>query len=201
MVSGVLHERIEEGDLIDVAPPMGDFVLDEAAQAPAVLLSAGVGITPMMAMLEQLLRRAPQRPVHFLHAARHGGAHAFGARLRELAARHRQLSARVYYETPRPQDEAGRHFDQAGRIELTRAGRCAGRGRAVLPVRAAWLHAGAAPGLARGRGARGAHPCRGLWHRRRLIGPNALCCDLIEALAGPPPPCSSRTSPTWACAC
>ncbi|WP_027478557.1 NO-inducible flavohemoprotein [Curvibacter gracilis] len=119
MVSNVLHTQVQEGDLIDVAPPMGDFVLDDQAEAPAVLISAGVGITPMMAMLEHLVQRAPQRPVHFLHAARHGGAHAFGARVRELAGRHRALQARIHYEHPRAQDQLGQHYDQAGRIELS----------------------------------------------------------------------------------
>lgn len=118
MVSNLLHAQVQEGDLIDVAPPMGDFVLDAQAEVPAVLISAGVGITPMMAMLEHLVQRAPQRTVHFLHAARHGGAHAFGPRVRELASRHGPLKARIHYEHPRAQDQLGQHYDQAGRIEL-----------------------------------------------------------------------------------
>lgn len=119
MVSNVLHAQVHEGDLLDVAPPMGEFVLDTQAEAPAVLISAGVGITPMMAMLEHLVQRAPQRPVHFLHAARHGGAHAFGPRVRELAGRHRALKTRIHYEHPRAEDRLGQHYDQAGRIELS----------------------------------------------------------------------------------
>lgn len=85
MVSHHLHERLGEGDVIEVAPPAGDFFLHEDRDTPVVLISAGVGITPMMAMLEHLHAQGSARPVRFFHAARHAGAQAFAARVRQLA--------------------------------------------------------------------------------------------------------------------
>ncbi len=130
MVSNRLHDGYEEGDLLDLGPPAGLFFLQDTGTAPVILLSAGVGITPMQAMLEHLLAMdragslpaagagAGPRVVHFLHAARHGGVHAFKARLAELAARHSQLRSMVYYEHPREQDRQGRDYAASGRIDL-----------------------------------------------------------------------------------
>lgn len=147
MVSNRLHDAFDEGDLLDLAPPAGDFFLQEDGNAPVVLLSAGVGITPMQAMLEYLLGAGAEnrnahgrtndpanskpvtgiaaadgagtrRTIHFLHAARHGGVHAFKARLAELRAQHSELRSMVYYESPRASDQPGRDFDVSGRIDL-----------------------------------------------------------------------------------
>jgi nitric oxide dioxygenase len=84
MVSNHLHQRLAEGDVIEVAPPAGDFFLHEERDTPVVLISAGVGITPMMAMLEHLHAQRSRRPVRFFHAARHAGAQAFAPRVRQL---------------------------------------------------------------------------------------------------------------------
>lgn len=86
MVSTWLHRHLAEGEVLEVAPPAGDFVLHEDRDTPVLLLSAGVGITPMMAMLEHLARTQPARTVRFVHAARHAGVQAFGARVRALVA-------------------------------------------------------------------------------------------------------------------
>lgn len=86
MVSNRLHDHVAEGDVIEVAPPAGDFFLHEDRETPVVLMSAGVGITPMMAMLEHLHGTRSTRPVRFLHAARHAGVQAFDGRIRELVA-------------------------------------------------------------------------------------------------------------------
>ena len=61
-VSTRLHDAHQVGDLIDLAPPFGDFHLDEACSTPVVLISGGVGITPMISMLDRLVAAAPSRP-------------------------------------------------------------------------------------------------------------------------------------------
>lgn len=91
-VSNFLHERVHVGDTLDLFAPSGDFTLTDSAK-PLVLISGGVGITPTLPMLHAALRSG--RPIHFIHAARHGGVHAFRDHVDTLAAKHPQL--RVFY--------------------------------------------------------------------------------------------------------
>ncbi|RZI80553.1 MAG: NO-inducible flavohemoprotein [Rubrivivax sp.] len=101
LVSTWLHDETQVGDVLQVQAPSGDFVLGDAA-TPLVLITGGVGITPAMSMLEAVA--ASGRPVRFVHAARHGGVHAFRDRVAELAARHDNVSATFVYEEPRHED-------------------------------------------------------------------------------------------------
>jgi ferredoxin-NADP reductase len=93
--SGHLHDWVGVGDMLELFPPAGDFVLDHGTK-PLVLLSGGVGITPMLAMLHAAL--ASGRPVFFVHAARHTGVHAFRACIEAVAARHPQVHCFSCYE-------------------------------------------------------------------------------------------------------
>ncbi len=108
MVSTHLHEQVHAGNVIDVAPPMGDFVLHTERTNPVVLISAGVGLTPMVAMFEHLARHTPQRPVTFLHACRHAGVHAFREHVAALAAEHPRATVTCFYE--RPTEGAAAHL-------------------------------------------------------------------------------------------
>jgi nitric oxide dioxygenase len=108
-VSGYLH-GLEPGGEIEIGPPCGEFFLDlsQHHQRPLVLLSAGVGITPLLAMLEAALRTTPERRVLFIHGTRNGRTHAFGAYVRELAATHPSLTVHFRYSDPEA-DEARNH--------------------------------------------------------------------------------------------
>ena len=94
-VSNYLHDQLDFGGSLQVFPPAGDFVLTDSDK-PLVLISGGVGITPTLAMLTTALRT--QRPVHFIHAARHAGVHAFRQQVDALAAQHPQLQRFYCYE-------------------------------------------------------------------------------------------------------
>jgi nitric oxide dioxygenase len=102
-VSNHLHDHVQENDTLELFPPSGDFTLT-AGDKPLVLISGGVGITPTLAMLQAAL--TTQRPVHFIHAARHAGVHAFRAWVDELAARNAQLKRYYCYAQRRDQDPA-----------------------------------------------------------------------------------------------
>ena len=93
-VSNFFHDRVAVGDTVQLTPPSGEFVLAESSK-PLVLISGGVGITPTLAMLAQALRGT--REVHFIHAARHHGVHAFRAQIDALAAQHPQLKRYYCY--------------------------------------------------------------------------------------------------------
>lgn len=99
--SNWLHDEAIVGTVVSLMPPCGDFVVDDGA-APLVLVTGGVGITPAMAMLESVV--ASGRPVHFIHAARNGAAHAFRDRVDALAAAHPNLRVRYVYDQPQPGD-------------------------------------------------------------------------------------------------
>ncbi|WP_028312009.1 NO-inducible flavohemoprotein [Derxia gummosa] len=94
VASGWLHEQATLGTVLELTPPAGEFVL-EAGTRPLLFLTAGVGITPALAMLEAA---APTgRPIGFVHAARNPGAQAFRARLQALAAEHPNVTPRFRY--------------------------------------------------------------------------------------------------------
>lgn len=114
---GVLQRQAQVGSTLDVAAPRGAFVLRRGTQ-PVVLLSAGIGATPVLAMLRALAREGAQRPVWWCHGARNSAEHVFGdavaGLLRALPGSHRVLA----YSRPLPQDVAAARHDISGRLDL-----------------------------------------------------------------------------------
>jgi MOSC domain-containing protein YiiM/ferredoxin-NADP reductase len=114
--SSFLCNRAREGDLLDVSAPRGSFTL-RPSQAPVVLLSAGVGATPVMAMLHTLAAERSQREIWWIYGARNRGDHTFAEESRLLV---RQLShGREYivYSRPAVIDRVGADFDAPGHID------------------------------------------------------------------------------------
>lgn len=103
-VSTYLHTRLRVGDTVDVAAPRGDFVLSEDHDdtTPVLLLSAGVGVTPVLAMLHALAAAAGTREVWWLHTARSAAEHAFAAEAHQLLVRLHRGREHVFYTTPNP---------------------------------------------------------------------------------------------------
>lgn len=122
VVGGNLHRYLQEGAAVDITPPMGDFFLHEDRRTPVVLISAGVGVTPMLAMLEHLINEGSTRQIRFIHACRHGGVHAFKPFIADLARHNPNLRVAIYYETPREEDVAGQDYHHAGRIDMAGIG-------------------------------------------------------------------------------
>ncbi|KAH0837281.1 hypothetical protein AYO21_09988 [Fonsecaea monophora] len=118
-VSNILHESLPEGAELDVSNPFGDFTLDVAdSEEPVVLISGGVGITPMLSMLGTLVERAPRRPVVFVHAVRNGKVHAMKDYLARIIKNNPQVSKAIYYEETEAGDRQGVDYDFVGRIVL-----------------------------------------------------------------------------------
>ena len=122
LASGVLHDDVREGELIEALAPSGAFTFDAAQARPAVLLSAGIGITPMVAMLRHAVaegRRTRRfRPVWFFHVARDGRERAFFNELLALAAAMPEEAIRLHFALTRPgrRDLPGRDYQFLGRI-------------------------------------------------------------------------------------
>jgi ferredoxin-NADP reductase/MOSC domain-containing protein YiiM/ferredoxin len=114
-VSGYLHSHIAVGDQLDIAAPRGAFILDET-QAPLLLISAGIGATPVLAMLQALEQQHSDRQIWCLYSARNGREHPFAAEARALVTSLPNAQAHVYYSRPDPGDVVGRDFDSAGHL-------------------------------------------------------------------------------------
>jgi len=115
-VSEHLHARLAVGDLLELGEPAGRFVLG-AGEGPIVLISAGIGVTPVLAMLEALAGRRSEREVWWIHGARNGDEHAFRAEARGHVARLERGISHVGYSRPNPRDRLGRDYDAGGRLD------------------------------------------------------------------------------------
>jgi ferredoxin-NADP reductase/MOSC domain-containing protein YiiM/ferredoxin len=119
--SGYLHTRLAVGDQLDIAAPRGTFILDRT-HAPVLLISAGIGATPVLAMLQALAQERSDREIWWLHGARDGREHSFAAEARDLLASLPNARAHVYYSRPGPNDLEDRDFDTAGRLTASLLG-------------------------------------------------------------------------------
>jgi nitric oxide dioxygenase len=118
LVSRFLHDQVEEGAVIEVAPPTGDFHLPTGQERPVVLLSGGVGLTPMVSMLETIANDGRDVPVHYVHGAENGRVHAMGSHVRDIAKDREHLKTTIFYGSPHAQDQRGVHFDHDGLITV-----------------------------------------------------------------------------------
>ncbi|CFX06616.1 Flavohemoprotein [Candidatus Filomicrobium marinum] len=92
-----LHEHAAAGTVLEVSPPAGDFHLDVGQSEPIVLVSGGVGLTPMVSMLETVAEKRPDLPTWYVHGALNGAVHAMGSHVRGLAQRSPNIDVKVFY--------------------------------------------------------------------------------------------------------
>src|SRR5215471_8908478 len=110
-----LRDRVRVGDILDVSSPRGSFIL-QSGERPVVLLSAGIGATPVLAMLYALALARSKRQVLWLHAARDGQHHPFAAEVRRLMLALTHGRTYVYYSRPVPGDKMGEDFDATSHL-------------------------------------------------------------------------------------
>ncbi|WP_081799374.1 NO-inducible flavohemoprotein [Neobacillus jeddahensis] len=115
IVSNYLHDGLNEGDIVKISAPAGDFVLDTKKNNPLVLLSGGVGLTPMMSMLKTVVDIQPGRKVTFVHAAANGNVHALRDEVEELS-RLDHVQSFFFYDSPTEEDRVNDRFDVEGYI-------------------------------------------------------------------------------------
>ncbi|BET97414.1 NO-inducible flavohemoprotein [Xenorhabdus sp. TCT-1] len=118
-ISNHLHDKVQEGDIVMLAAPHGDFFLDVQPDTPVTLISAGVGLTPMMSMLQSLHNQRHTGSVNWFHAAEHGGHHAFANEVNEISQSMPNLYAQVWYREPRDIDQKGIHYQHTGFMDLS----------------------------------------------------------------------------------
>jgi ferredoxin-NADP reductase/MOSC domain-containing protein YiiM len=110
-----LQEHVRAGDELEISAPRGTFIL-ESGERPVVLLSAGIGATPVLAMLHSLAATRSPRPVWWLHSARDGQHHPFGAEVRRLMLALPHGRSYVCYSRPGSRDATPENFDLAGHL-------------------------------------------------------------------------------------
>jgi nitric oxide dioxygenase len=118
IASGWLHDKTEVGTVLKVAPPAGEFFLNEESPRPVVLLSGGVGLTPMMSMLETIAARYPSKSTHYVHGTLNGATHAMKERVSSLVEAYPNIKATTFYVEPRPEDRPGTDYDHEGLITV-----------------------------------------------------------------------------------
>lgn len=117
VVSNYLHQSLQEGDKVLVSAPAGDFVL-ETKETPAVLISGGVGLTPMVSMAKTIVEQQPERGVTFIHGALNSTVHALKEEITELANENKNVTSFVAYSEPTAEDRAAKNYDKEGFIDL-----------------------------------------------------------------------------------
>ncbi|GAA4057328.1 globin domain-containing protein [Actinomadura miaoliensis] len=117
-VSSFLHHDVAEGDLLEVSPPFGDLVLDDESD-PLVLISAGIGVTPVAAMIDHLAATAPDRRVLALHADRSPRTHALRDQIATAARAMPGLHRVTWYEQPDGTASAAGEEIRTGLMDIT----------------------------------------------------------------------------------
>ncbi|MGB3483699.1 MAG: MOSC and FAD-binding oxidoreductase domain-containing protein [Mycobacterium sp.] len=110
-----LHNHLHAGDLLEVAAPRGEFTLG-GQDTPVALLSAGIGVTPLLSMLHALVQQRVTREVWWIHGARDGAEHSFAEEARTLLSRLPGSHRYVTYSRPGPGDRRGVDYDNVGRL-------------------------------------------------------------------------------------
>ncbi|MBT2664771.1 NO-inducible flavohemoprotein [Bacillus sp. ISL-4] len=117
IVSNYLHKQLQVGDTLQFSAPAGDFELDNT-ELPVVLISGGIGITPLLSMLNTIIEKQPQRQVTFIHATSNSQTHAFKDHLQQIVNEHQHIKSYVVYGAPTEADRASGHFDKEGYVGL-----------------------------------------------------------------------------------
>ncbi len=116
--SNFFHDHIHEGTLLDVKAPGGHFFLDTNKEVPVVLISAGVGITPCLSMMNELIELGSKREIWWFFGCRNSGDHIMKEHAAELAAKHENIRLHVCYSAPGPDDKEGVDYQHKGRVTV-----------------------------------------------------------------------------------
>jgi len=127
--SNHFHDNVKVGDVIEVGPPLGDFFLQQtnpSPDRPLVLVSAGIGLTPMVSMLNTIVEQnsssgqeeSSKPDIYFVHSTKNSQHHALKAYLKGVAAKYPRLHQHVVYTSPLPEDKAGTDYDSTERVSV-----------------------------------------------------------------------------------
>lgn len=116
--SGFFHDHVREGDRLMVKAPSGHFHLVEDEPLPIVLIAGGIGITPMLSILNTVLERGTEREIWLYYGVQNGREHVMKEHLQTLAGRHDNFHLHVCYSAPDESDIEGTDYDHPGRVDV-----------------------------------------------------------------------------------
>jgi nitric oxide dioxygenase len=122
LISTLMHDTKNVGDIIRVSAPQGAFFLDEhaASDAPLVLISGGVGLTPLTSMLDALAAGNSTRPISWIHGGRLGSVRPFKEHIRDIANTHENVKTTIFSDEVQPDEIPGVDFHFKGSVDLGR---------------------------------------------------------------------------------
>jgi len=115
--SNHFHDNVNEGDVLAVKPPSGQFFM-EPGNSPVVLIAGGIGITPMLSMLNTTIKRESNREVWLFYGVRNSFDHAMKAHFEVLASVHANFHLHVCYSDPLAEDKLGTDYQHAGFVDI-----------------------------------------------------------------------------------
>ena len=116
--STFFHQHLKAGDIVDVRAPSGGFCLDQSRPFPVVFIAGGIGVTPLLSMLYEIVETGSKRETWCFFGARNGGEHAFKKQIEKIARENENVRLHVCYSQPRAEDQAGQDFQHAGRLSV-----------------------------------------------------------------------------------
>ncbi|MCA9175589.1 MAG: hypothetical protein KDB14_13985, partial [Planctomycetales bacterium] len=116
LVSSYIVEQLAEGDLVDVKAPAGHFYLDLNNSRPIALVAAGVGVTPLISMVNAVCERGMPQRTRMILGVRNGHCHPFKRNLADLQRQHPHLTVETFYSRPLPEDREGVDYAHQGRV-------------------------------------------------------------------------------------
>ncbi len=116
--SNHFHKNIKEGDILDVKAPHGGFYLDLSHNRPVVLIGGGIGITPVLSMVQAIIKSGTKRETHFFLGVRDRSEHAFKEVLEAIAREHDNIKLNICYSGPAATDTKGVDYHHAERVSV-----------------------------------------------------------------------------------
>jgi ferredoxin-NADP reductase len=116
--STYFNDIVRTGDAIEAKPPAGNFFLDLQQNHPVVLIAGGIGVTPLLSMMNAIARHQPNRPAWLFFSLRHGRDHVFKQHIQSLIRAHPSIRHHIFYSQPKPEDRPGVDYHHARRIDV-----------------------------------------------------------------------------------
>jgi uncharacterized protein len=119
LASSHFHDAVKQGDVLDVRAPSGHFFM-EASNRPVVLIAGGIGLTPMMSMLNTSLQVKSSQEIWLFYGVRNSADHVMKEHLESLAEEHPNFRLQICYSKPLAKDELGTDYQHKGRADINR---------------------------------------------------------------------------------